>query len=131
MCGCGVLTPRATYRAPGEGVVEGEHLRYIHGHNQRGKRGADHPRWTGGRLIRKGYVLRRAPDHPAADKKGYVFEHRLVAEQTLGRPLAPGEVVHHIDHDPLNNAPDNLQVMTRGEHSWLHTNERWAREANR
>jgi hypothetical protein len=125
MCGCGALTPRATYHAPGAGVAEGEHLRFIHGHNHRGKFGPDHPRWTGGRLIRNGYALRRLPTHPAADAKGYVLEHRLVAEQTIGRPLAPGEVVHHIDRNPLNNAPDNLQVMTHSEHSSLHAVERW------
>ena len=32
-------------------------------------------------------------------------EHRVVAEQMLGRPLKPGEVVHHIDEDKRNNNP--------------------------
>ena len=47
-------------------------------------------------------------------------EHRVVAEQKLGRPLARGEVVHHIDGDIHNNAPENLAVMTQGEHMRLH-----------
>ena len=38
-------------------------------------------------------------------------EHRLVAEQMLGRELLPGEVVHHIDGDKRNNAPNNLMVF--------------------
>jgi hypothetical protein len=38
-------------------------------------------------------------------------EHRVVAEALLGRPLAPGEVVHHKDGDKLNNSPDNLEVL--------------------
>lgn len=41
---------------------------------------------------------------------GYVYEHILVAEKKLGRQLAPGEVVHHIDEDRMNNHPDNLKV---------------------
>lgn len=46
--------------------------------------------------------------------------HRLIAEQKIGRKLKPNEVVHHIDGDKLNNDPDNLCVMTRGEHARLH-----------
>jgi len=46
--------------------------------------------------------------------------HRVIAEQRLGRKLKPNEVVHHIDGDKLNNDPDNLCVMTRGEHARLH-----------
>jgi hypothetical protein len=43
-------------------------------------------------------------------------EHRVVAEQMLGRALMPGEIVHHIDGDKHNNNPSNLQVMTQDHH---------------
>jgi HNH endonuclease len=45
-----------------------------------------------------------------------VAVHRLVVEEHLGRALTSDEVVHHRDHDPLNNDIANLQVMTRAEH---------------
>mgnify|MGYP000856665469 FL=1 len=44
-------------------------------------------------------------------KDGYRAEHHLVAEDTIGRKLRDGEIVHHIDGDKLNNAPDNLVVF--------------------
>ena len=47
--------------------------------------------------------------------------HRIVAEQILGRPLKPGEVVHHIDGNKRNNDPSNLQVLaSQAEHARLH-----------
>lgn len=50
-------------------------------------------------------------------------EHRVMAEQKLGRPLRRGEVVHHIDGDKRNNAPDNLEVITQSEHINAHRKE--------
>lgn len=87
---------------------------------RRGPRGgAGHPNWRGGRHIDKGgYVLVRAPGHPHANKRtGYVREHRLVMEKKLGRYLEPHEVVHHIDGNPANNAPENLELFdSNAEH---------------
>jgi len=40
-----------------------------------------------------------------------ILEHRIVAARKLGRPLLPGETVHHIDCDKTNNHPDNLEIF--------------------
>lgn len=74
--------------------------------------GHEHPRYKGGHVNGQGYRImfvqgRRIP------------EHRYVMEQALGRPLERSEVVHHIDGDKQNNRPENLQVMSQGEHNRL------------
>ena len=71
--------------------------------------------------VANGYRIVRCVGHPKAWKKGsYVYVHVIVAEQKLGRVLLDDEVAHHIDEDKLNNSPENIEVLQRGEHTSLH-----------
>jgi len=73
--------------------------------------GAGHPDWKGGRLLLGGYWYIYSPDHPNRTKQRRVAEHRLVMEAKLGRYLERSEVVHHLDGNPQNNHPDNLELF--------------------
>ena len=67
-----------------------------------------------------GYIRIKVKEHPYADIDGYVFQHRLVMEQHIGRYLKPEEKVHHINHIVTDNRIDNLQIVTQSEHFSLH-----------
>lgn len=73
------------------------------------------------RLVCGKYWLIFKPDCPYSKKTGYVFEHRFIMAEKLGRPLNKDEVVHHINGDGFDNRVENLVVLTRKSHSETHS----------
>jgi hypothetical protein len=68
-----------------------------------------HPAYKNGRKKQSGYIMVK-PDfeHPRCkSNEGYVFEHILVAEKTIGRFLKQGEEVHHKNGIRTDNRPEN------------------------
>lgn len=63
--------------------------------------------------INRGYVIMYRPDHPNAwPSNGLVAEHIVVMSDLLGRPLRPGENVHHKNGVRNDNRPTNLELWT-------------------
>ena len=57
---------------------------------------------------------------PDGSKRTKSYPKHLV-EERLGRELDINETIDHIDYDVLNNAPENLRVVPRNEHSKMDT----------
>jgi hypothetical protein len=85
--------------------------------SRRGKAGGHN---KGGRIKDVfGYVLLWIPGHPnakAGRNKSYVYEHRFVMSEYLGRPLEKWEFIHHRNGIKDDNRIENLEILTKKNH---------------
>ena len=88
-----------------------------------------------------GYILEYCPNHPFPHDKSVkgtrVFKHRLVIESNSNlfddkyfieyngkKYLKPEYSVHHKDENKTNNDINNLQIVTKSEHTTIHNKEK-------
>lgn len=71
-------------------------------------------------LTESGHYKILMPSHIQATKDGYVFEHRMVMSNFLGRKLLLTEIVHHKNGIKTDNRIENLEIVTRSDHMTKH-----------
>lgn len=86
-------------------------------HKKHQPSGPLNPCWRGGRVKDvNGYIRIYKPEHPRADSKKQVYQHIIVWEETHGKMLLQGWVVHHLNGIKDDNRPVNLEALPARAH---------------
>jgi hypothetical protein len=115
-CGCGQVTPVATYAKKRWNIVKGEHTRFVLGHHP-GHRGHE-PGWTV--LDEPCWIWtgRIRPDDGRpmwSDRIAY----RRVYEEHRG-PIPASHDLHHRCHNRICVNPAHLELLPKTEHAHQH-----------
>lgn len=85
------------------------------------RKGSCSSTWNGGiRITSHGYRQILRPEHPRADKSGYVIEHIVIFEEETGISIPDHCCIHHLNGDKSDNRISNLCMMTHGGHTTFH-----------
>lgn len=96
------------------------------------RKGHESNLWNGGSYKTKhGYIYIRKPEHPRANRNGYVPEHVYKWEEANHKILPDDWIVHHINGRKDDNSPENLVAMPRSAHTTMHCTGRTHTESTK
>ena len=99
----------------GRGLCGSHHAQYLNGRPLsllRPDKGVTRP--VGSMRRDGGYVRQKVSGHRFVGD-GWPLQHVIVMSEVLGRPLRPGENVHHLNGQRDDNRPENLELWTRSQ----------------
>ncbi len=67
-------------------------------------------------LQNKGFYIDRDGYKIIHINRKHYREHRVIMENFLGRKLLTTEIIHHINHNKLDNRVENLEIVSRSDH---------------
>lgn len=73
--------------------------------------------WNDGYVDKRGYFRVYRPDYPGSWKSGYAKRYWVMYWLVTGYVQKIGDDIHHKNGVKLDDRPNNLQLLSHGEHS--------------
>jgi len=65
---------------------------------------------------KQGYIVIKNPEHHRANSLGWIKEHMIIWEQSNGKLIPDGWVIHHLNGIKHDNRPINLVALPSMKH---------------